>query len=187
METSASAFRRPNGETYTPASMVEGMLSWVAEVCQPERVVDCDCGSGRFAAAAARAFPRAKVIVIDSSPLSALMCRAHARDITGEDEAYRRAELLPRLIVLPECIDELSAADARIAERIVWEGVEEDTASILTVLLSSIIRVPNSFILSIRSILLDCHYFTANLWDSQVQKSIYSCRLRFHIFRTRDP
>lgn len=53
------------------------------------------------------------------------MCRAHARDITGEDEAYRRAELLPRLIVLPECIDELSAADARIAERIVWEGVEE--------------------------------------------------------------
>lgn len=125
METSASAFRRPNGETYTPASMVEGMLSWVAEVCQPERVVDCDCGSGRFAAAAARAFPRAKVIVIDSPPLSALMCRAHARDITGEDEAYRRAELLPRLIVLPECIDELSAADVRIAERIVWEGVEE--------------------------------------------------------------
>lgn len=77
MHAMTAASRRTTGETYTPGPIVELMVNWAASRPAPQRVVDCGCGSGRFALAAARAFPDAEVIAVDSSPLATLMCKAN--------------------------------------------------------------------------------------------------------------
>ena len=69
--------RRPDGATYTPAPIVEAMTGWAAGLPPPDRVVDPGSGSGRFAVAAGRRFPRARLVAVESDPLAALVCRAH--------------------------------------------------------------------------------------------------------------
>jgi hypothetical protein len=55
------------------------MIAWAIEQpVPPRRVVDPGAGSGRFLIAAAKAFPRAKLIAIEVDPLAALMTRANA-------------------------------------------------------------------------------------------------------------
>jgi hypothetical protein len=71
--------RRRRGATYTPAPIVDAMMSWARDQpCGPARVVDPGAGSGRFLIAAARQFPNAALVAIDVDPLAALMLRANA-------------------------------------------------------------------------------------------------------------
>ena len=95
----APELRRPDGATYTPPPIVEAMVAWAAGRPEPARVVDPGAGSGRFAVAAGRRFPRAALLAVERDPLAALVCRGHlaaaglagrARVVTGD---YRSAEL----------------------------------------------------------------------------------------------
>jgi adenine-specific DNA-methyltransferase len=71
--------RRSHGATYTPRTIVDAMIAWAAlESPAPQRIVDPGCGSGRFLIAAAKAFPKAKLIAVDTDPLATLMMRANA-------------------------------------------------------------------------------------------------------------
>ncbi|MBR3317432.1 MAG: methyltransferase domain-containing protein [Atopobiaceae bacterium] len=54
------------------------MLDWACGQIVPRRIIDCGCGSGRFALAAARHFPDAHVVAIDVSPVATTMCKANA-------------------------------------------------------------------------------------------------------------
>ena len=56
--------RRAEGITLTPAWLVERMLDEVASDGF-ETIVDCGAGTGRFAIAAARRFPAARVIAVE--------------------------------------------------------------------------------------------------------------------------
>ena len=71
--------RRRRGAIYTPAPIVDAMLSRARDQpCGPARVVDPGAGSGRFLIAAARQFPDAALFGIDVDPLATLMLRANA-------------------------------------------------------------------------------------------------------------
>lgn len=70
--------RRNVGATYTPHKIVDAMIQWAARNGEPARVVDPGIGSGRFASAAARRFPNAKLIGVDIDSLALLMARANA-------------------------------------------------------------------------------------------------------------
>lgn len=72
-----AAERRGAGAVYTPAGLVDAMVGWAARQGEPDRVVDPGAGSGRFLAAAGRAFPRAKLLGVELDPLAGLLCRAH--------------------------------------------------------------------------------------------------------------
>ena len=61
MRLNSVADRRSSGAVYTPSNIVDSMVGWSSSQIAPARVVDCGCGSGRFALAAARAFPDARV------------------------------------------------------------------------------------------------------------------------------
>jgi hypothetical protein len=76
--------RRANGATFTPPAIVDSMLAWAATHENPAYVVDPGAGSGRFALSAARAFPRARILAVESDPLLALLLRANiaARGLT---------------------------------------------------------------------------------------------------------
>lgn len=78
MRLNATELRRGHGETYTPGIIVNEMLERAELALRPETIVDCGSGSGRFAVAAAKRFPEAKVIAVDSSADAVLMCRANA-------------------------------------------------------------------------------------------------------------
>lgn len=82
--------RRAEGATYTPAIIVSSMVSWAAAEAAPARVVDPGAGSGRFLLAAARRFPQAKLVAIESDPLAALVLRANVA-VSGLTD---RAEIL---------------------------------------------------------------------------------------------
>lgn len=69
--------RRPLGATYTPNEIVTAMIEWAESEGQPERVVDPGTGSGRFAVAAGRHFPRAEIIAVEIDPLAAILARGH--------------------------------------------------------------------------------------------------------------
>ncbi len=69
--------RRSMGATYTPASIVASMTDWAAAHSPIARVVDPGAGSGRFAVAAGRRFPRAEIIAVEVDPLAALLARAN--------------------------------------------------------------------------------------------------------------
>jgi len=70
--------RRENGATYTPQQIVDSMVAWASsEATSPARIVDAGAGSGRFLLAAAKCFPKAELIGIESDPLGALMLRAN--------------------------------------------------------------------------------------------------------------
>jgi adenine-specific DNA-methyltransferase len=72
------AERRKSGATLTPLPIVHAMLDWAAESHRiPRRVVDPGTGSGRFAVQAGLRFPRARILGIESDPLTALIARAN--------------------------------------------------------------------------------------------------------------
>jgi len=93
--------RRPQGATYTPAGIVEAMMSWARNHSRPARVVDPGAGSGRFVVAAGRMFPKARLVAVEFDPVAALLCRGHLAaaglseraEVLVED--YRRVVLAP--------------------------------------------------------------------------------------------
>jgi adenine-specific DNA-methyltransferase len=91
--------RRPDGATYTPPAIVASMVGWAASEGAPARVVDPGAGSGRFAVAAGRRFPGARLVAVELDPLAALVCRGHlaAAGLAGRArvvvEDYRSADL----------------------------------------------------------------------------------------------
>lgn len=78
IKTNSAAARRKTGSTYTPPSLVDDMVAAAARAMEPDIVVDCGCGSGRFAIACARAFPSARVIAVDNSREACAMTRENA-------------------------------------------------------------------------------------------------------------
>ena len=95
--------RRTQGATYTPADIVDAMISWSAtEDVQPARIVDPGAGSGRFLAAAAARFPCARLVAVEIDPVAALLLRATAvargfsARLTLKLTDYRRIRL-PRI------------------------------------------------------------------------------------------
>jgi methylase of polypeptide subunit release factors len=88
--------RRAEGATYTPGPIVRSMVDWAASQKNPERIVDPGVGSGRFLMQAAKAFPKATLIGVDTDPLAALLARAnlatigHARRSRVTVGDYRR-------------------------------------------------------------------------------------------------
>ena len=95
--------RRTQGATYTPADIVDAMISWsAAEDIQPVRIVDPGAGSGRFLAAASARFPRSQLVAVEIDPVAALLLRATAATkgfssrLTLKLTDYRRIRL-PRI------------------------------------------------------------------------------------------
>ena len=71
--------RRDVGATYTPQTIVDSMVAWAEnEAATPVRVVDSGAGSGRFTIAAAKRFPSASLVAVETDPLAALLLRANA-------------------------------------------------------------------------------------------------------------
>lgn len=79
MSSFSATTRRATGSTYTPIEIVNSMILESAREIDPEYVVDCGCGSGRFALAAAMMFPKAKVYAVDNSSLACTMCSENVR------------------------------------------------------------------------------------------------------------
>jgi methylase of polypeptide subunit release factors len=73
--------RRTDGATYTPGPIVRSMVDWATAQKNPERIVDPGVGSGRFLMQAAKAFPKATLIGVDTDPLAALLARANLATI----------------------------------------------------------------------------------------------------------
>jgi methylase of polypeptide subunit release factors len=67
--------RRAAGAFYTPPEIVGPMVRWALEA-RPQRFVDPGCGSGRFAAAAARLDASLEIIAVDLDPLATLVTRS---------------------------------------------------------------------------------------------------------------
>lgn len=101
--------RRPLGQTYTPAKIIESMVHWAADQGAPKRIVDPGAGSGRYLIAAARAFPEASLIGADIDPLSALMLRANiaasglasrTKVVVGDYRAMKLAKIAGRTLFI---------------------------------------------------------------------------------------
>ncbi len=91
--------RRTIGQVFTPTPLVNEMVGWVSAQT-PDRVVDCGCGSGRFALAAAQASRHAEVLAVDLDPVSTLACRANTavlglRNVSVLNEDFLRLSLDP--------------------------------------------------------------------------------------------
>ncbi|AVT08571.1 SAM-dependent methyltransferase [Paracidovorax avenae] len=70
--------RRGRGQTFTPDSVVEGMLTWVRRQRKSiVRLVDPGAGSGRFTLAALRMYPKAEAVAAEMDPTVALILRAN--------------------------------------------------------------------------------------------------------------
>lgn len=69
--------RRPQGQTYTPAVIVNAMTAWAKTRPAPARVIDPGAGSARFLVAAGHAFPQSELIAVEIDPLTAILARAH--------------------------------------------------------------------------------------------------------------
>jgi SAM-dependent methyltransferase len=74
MRTYDKEARRASGSTYTPYPIVQDIITLARQHIMPERIIDCGCGSGRFAIACAATFKDARVIAIDSSAEACEMC-----------------------------------------------------------------------------------------------------------------
>jgi adenine-specific DNA-methyltransferase len=72
-----AAQRRPMGATYTPAAIVNHILSWAAANGSPVRIVDPGAGSSRFLLRAGTLFPNAELVAIEIDPLAAILSRAN--------------------------------------------------------------------------------------------------------------
>lgn len=70
--------RRPQGQTFTPDHVVQGMLGWARRQGKPVvRLVDPGAGSGRYTLAGLRAFVQAEAVAVEKDPLVALLLRAN--------------------------------------------------------------------------------------------------------------
>lgn len=93
------ALRRRQGATYTPEPVVRAMVRCAGSFGEPVRIVDPGAGSGRFLIAAARCFPRAHLIAVETDPLAAAILRANcavlalSRRTTLLVKDYRDVEL----------------------------------------------------------------------------------------------
>lgn len=93
--------RRAQGAVYTPPQIVKAMTKWAKRQSTPARIVDPGAGSGRYLIAAAKAFPRAKLVGIELDPLAALLLRANIvvhrlqKRSTIIVDDYRAAKLPP--------------------------------------------------------------------------------------------
>ncbi|MGA9762395.1 MAG: hypothetical protein WBQ14_08235 [Gaiellaceae bacterium] len=101
--------RRPLGATYTPTEIVEAMIEWAASEGEPARVVDPGVGSGRFAVAAGRRFPKAEIIGVEIDPLAAIVGRGHlaaaglarrARIVCADYRSFRADKIDGRTLYL---------------------------------------------------------------------------------------
>ena len=94
-----AAERRTTGAIYTPKQIVTSMFDWAASVGVPARVIEPGAGSGRFLMEAARRFPKAELIAVESDPLASLMARANLSVIGKAKQAsviladFRRARV----------------------------------------------------------------------------------------------
>ena len=70
--------RRSTGQTYTPMHLVDDMVRIGFSLINPNTIVDCGCGSGRFAVKCALANRTANIIAIDESPVACSLARANA-------------------------------------------------------------------------------------------------------------
>jgi hypothetical protein len=92
--------RRSAGATYTPAAIVNAMVAWAANEPQvPTRVVDAGAGSGRFVLAAARQFPNASLVAVETDPLACLLLRANASVRGFTDRLDVRVEDYRKLVL----------------------------------------------------------------------------------------
>lgn len=73
-EIRPAAQRRSLGAFYTQSALLEPMVEWTL-ARRPTRVVDAGCGSGRFAAAVARARD-VELVAVDIDPVATLSTRA---------------------------------------------------------------------------------------------------------------
>lgn len=92
--------RRSQGATYTPPAIVDHMLRWAARHKTPSRVVDPGAGSGRFILAAARQFPEASLVAVETDPLAILILKANA-EVLGVSGRLTIAETDYRDLSLP--------------------------------------------------------------------------------------
>jgi predicted RNA methylase len=95
-----SAVRRADGATYTPAPIIQSMMTWAASEGTPARVVDAGAGSGRFLLAAGLHFPKAHLIGVEYDSVAALLLRANLTVAGLMDRATVMVEDY-RLAVLP--------------------------------------------------------------------------------------
>lgn len=85
------AERRGQGQTFTPDSVVDGMIMWARrQRRRVTRIVDPGAGSGRYTIAALKAFPHARAVAVEKDPLVALILKANLV-ATG---LYRRARVV---------------------------------------------------------------------------------------------
>ncbi|MBB3196849.1 class I SAM-dependent methyltransferase [Roseateles terrae] len=84
--------RRPEGQTFTPAPVVQGMVNWaLRQGRKVTRLVDPGAGSGRYTLAGLRAFPEAEAVAVEKDPLVALLLRAN---LAAADLSHRAAVLV---------------------------------------------------------------------------------------------
>jgi adenine-specific DNA-methyltransferase len=102
-EASSAVQRRGQGQTFTPANVVDAMVGWAQaqEGAAVRRIVDPGAGTGRYTLAALRRFPEAGAIAVELDPRVALLLRAnlaaadlaHRAQVLVED--FRRAGIPP--------------------------------------------------------------------------------------------
>ncbi len=73
--------RRLQGATFTPDWLIELQLNLVQQLTEPTRVIDPGAGSGRYAMAAARRWPKASIIAVENDPGLAEAIAANAEAI----------------------------------------------------------------------------------------------------------
>ena len=95
-----AAVRRADGATYTPAPIIQSMMTWAASEGTPARVVDAGAGSGRFLLAAGVEFPKAHLVGVEYDPVAALLLRANLTIANLMDRSTIMVEDY-RLAVLP--------------------------------------------------------------------------------------
>jgi hypothetical protein len=105
--------RRALGQFLTPHPIVRVMVDWIRRHC-PGQVVDAGCGTGRFAIAASRALPDARVIAIDIDPVATLLCRAQVQRLGLQNVEVRCADYVREDLGLQDCRTALSGRPGEV-------------------------------------------------------------------------
>ena len=79
LESVSAQNRRAQGATFTPAWLIDLQLDQIAAKGIPARIVDAGAGTGRYALAATRRWPRAMVIAVEKDPALAEAIRINAQ------------------------------------------------------------------------------------------------------------
>lgn len=79
IESISARDRRAQGATFTPQWLIDLQLDQIAAKTSPARIVDAGAGTGRYALAAARRWPRAKVIAVEKDAALAEATRINAQ------------------------------------------------------------------------------------------------------------